>query len=127
MQALFLTSRHRPPPLLILRIPLSPLLLSRSLSLFQMSSSSSLVLPTLFQTRFSSNAAADSIKILNPSSRFPISRHGFRTSIRKNLQKYRVFMSVSVGSTTAAAAVEDSLFADYKPTSAFLFPGQVMG
>lgn len=33
-------------------------------------------------------------------------------------------MSLSVGSQTAAAAVEDTLFADYKPTSAFLFPGQ---
>ncbi|KAJ0083786.1 hypothetical protein Patl1_31003 [Pistacia atlantica] len=32
-----------------------------------------------------------------------------------------VFMSVSVGSQTLA---DDALFADYKPTSAFLFPGQ---
>ncbi|XP_031271808.1 uncharacterized protein LOC116130211 [Pistacia vera] len=32
-----------------------------------------------------------------------------------------VFMSVSVGSQTL---VDDALFADYKPTSAFLFPGQ---
>ncbi|KAJ8650889.1 hypothetical protein MRB53_003912 [Persea americana] len=120
MQALFLSCSHQPPlpPLSILRIPL---LLSGSL--FQMSSSS-IVLPSLSLQRLSSNAAApDSLKILNPS-RFPISRHGSRTSLRRNLQKSRVFMSVSVGSAAAAAAVEDSLFGDYKPTSAFLFPGQ---
>ncbi|XP_039045809.1 uncharacterized protein LOC120185733 [Hibiscus syriacus] len=33
----------------------------------------------------------------------------------------RVFMSVSVGSQNV---VDDTLFADYRPTSAFLFPGQ---
>ncbi|RWR81301.1 Acyl transferase [Cinnamomum micranthum f. kanehirae] len=33
-------------------------------------------------------------------------------------------MRVSVGSAAAQAAVEDTLYADYKPTSAFLFPGQ---
>ncbi|XVF20376.1 hypothetical protein REPUB_Repub11eG0193000 [Reevesia pubescens] len=39
-----------------------------------------------------------------------------------NLSKSRVFMSVSVGSQ--AVVVDDAFFADYKPTSAFLFPGQ---
>lgn len=34
-----------------------------------------------------------------------------------------VFMRLSVRSQTL---VDDALFADYKPTSAFLFPGQVM-
>ncbi|KAE8722758.1 S-malonyltransferase,binding isoform 3 [Hibiscus syriacus] len=38
-----------------------------------------------------------------------------------NPSRYRVFMSVSVGSQIA---VDDALLADYKPTSAFLFPGQ---
>lgn len=32
--------------------------------------------------------------------------------------------SVSVGSKIAASAVDDALFADYKPNNAFLFPGQ---
>ncbi|KAK1398675.1 [Acyl-carrier-protein] S-malonyltransferase [Heracleum sosnowskyi] len=40
----------------------------------------------------------------------------------RNLDKSRAFMSVSVGSQTAT--VDDALFLDYKPTSAFLFPGQ---
>ncbi|KAK9159186.1 hypothetical protein Scep_005760 [Stephania cephalantha] len=39
----------------------------------------------------------------------------------RNLEKSRVFMSVSVGSRTA---VDDALFAEYKPSCAFLFPGQ---
>ncbi|OMP02406.1 hypothetical protein COLO4_11143 [Corchorus olitorius] len=38
-----------------------------------------------------------------------------------NPSRSRVSMSVSVGSQ---AVVDDALFADYKPTSAFLFPGQ---
>ncbi|OMO59485.1 malonyl-CoA-acyl carrier protein transacylase, mitochondrial [Corchorus capsularis] len=38
-----------------------------------------------------------------------------------NSSRSRVFMSVSIGSQ---AVVDDVLFADYKPTSAFLFPGQ---
>lgn len=40
----------------------------------------------------------------------------------KGCNKSRVFMSVSVGSQTTT--VDDALFLDYKPTSAFLFPGQ---
>ncbi|KAK9168038.1 hypothetical protein Syun_000178 [Stephania yunnanensis] len=40
----------------------------------------------------------------------------------RNLGKSRVFMSVSVGSRTS---VDDALFAEYKPSCAFLFPGQV--
>ncbi|XP_038692147.1 malonyl CoA-acyl carrier protein transacylase [Tripterygium wilfordii] len=39
----------------------------------------------------------------------------------RNLNRSRVFMSVSVGSQTV---VDDALFADYKPNCAFLFPGQ---
>lgn len=41
----------------------------------------------------------------------------------RNFNKSRVFMSVSTGSQTAT--VDDALFLDYNPTSAFLFPGQV--
>lgn len=51
---------------------------------------------------------------------------GFKNGIRgfslKNLDKSRVFMSIAVGSQTT---VDDALFNDYKPTCAFLFPGQV--
>ncbi|KAJ0809425.1 putative [Acyl-carrier-protein] S-malonyltransferase [Helianthus annuus] len=45
-------------------------------------------------------------------------KHGLR---RPNLNKSKVSMSVSVGYTTA---IDDALFTDYKPTTAFLFPGQ---
>ncbi|CAK9164152.1 unnamed protein product [Ilex paraguariensis] len=48
-------------------------------------------------------------------------KHGIRGFGPRNLDKSRVFMSVSVGSQTA---VDDALFLDYKPTCAFLFPGQ---
>ena len=34
-------------------------------------------------------------------------------------------MSLSVGSQNQTVVVDDTLFIDYKPTSAFLFPGQV--
>ncbi|KAK8683662.1 hypothetical protein V6N13_039715 [Hibiscus sabdariffa] len=48
----------------------------------------------------------------------PLPSRRFRLT---NPSRSRVFMSVSVGSQTV---VDDALFADYKPTSAFLFPGQ---
>ncbi|KAK1283652.1 hypothetical protein QJS10_CPB21g01420 [Acorus calamus] len=49
------------------------------------------------------------------------SRHGLRTPL---VRGSRVSMSaISVGST-AASAVDDALFSDYKPSSAFFFPGQ---
>ncbi|KAH0784078.1 hypothetical protein KY290_003676 [Solanum tuberosum] len=52
-----------------------------------------------------------------------ISSNGFRRFCPMKLDKSRVFMSsISVGSRIAA--VDDALFADYKPTNAFLFPGQ---
>lgn len=50
---------------------------------------------------------------------------GFKNGIRgfslKNLDKSRVLMSVAVGSQTV---VNDALYQDYKPSCAFLFPGQ---
>jgi [acyl-carrier-protein] S-malonyltransferase len=50
---------------------------------------------------------------------------GFRNAIpsfgARNLARSRVFMSISVGSETV---VNDALFSDYKPSLAFLFPGQ---
>ncbi|KAJ6948687.1 hypothetical protein NC651_002872 [Populus alba x Populus x berolinensis] len=42
----------------------------------------------------------------------------------KNGKRSRVLMSLSVGSQTQTVVVDDTLFIDYKPTSAFLFPGQ---
>ncbi|KAG5628658.1 hypothetical protein H5410_000375 [Solanum commersonii] len=52
-----------------------------------------------------------------------ISSNGFRRFSPLKLDKSRVFMSsISVGSRIAA--VDDALFTDYKPTNAFLFPGQ---
>ncbi|KAL0533534.1 hypothetical protein IC582_027567 [Cucumis melo] len=58
-----------------------------------------------------------------PLKKFPLNastsfRNGFRTA---SVSRSRVFMTASVGSQTL---VDDSLFLDYKPTSAFLFPGQ---
>lgn len=47
-----------------------------------------------------------------------------RIGVRRSLARSGVFMSVSVGKHTAVT-VDDALFADYKPTNAFLFPGQV--
>nr|AJT43716.1 malonyl-CoA:ACP malonyltransferase [Helianthus annuus] len=74
------------------------------------SSSSSLLLPSVslnhHQLKTSSSVCFGTLK------------HGFR---RINLDKSRVSMSLSAGSTTA---IDDALFTDYKPTTAFLFPGQ---
>ncbi|KAL3616219.1 hypothetical protein CASFOL_039609 [Castilleja foliolosa] len=51
---------------------------------------------------------------------------GFRNEIQRasrfNLEKSKVFMSVGVGSD--AVVIDDAMFKDYKPSSAFLFPGQ---
>lgn len=47
-----------------------------------------------------------------------------RIGVRRSLARSGVFMSVSVGKHTTVT-VDDALFADYKPTNAFLFPGQV--
>ncbi|PIM98734.1 Malonyl-CoA:ACP transacylase [Handroanthus impetiginosus] len=77
--------------------------------------SSSIVLPSISLTK-----AGSSDSLRNSSCL------GFRNEIRRaslwNLKKSRVFVSVSVGSE--AVVVDDALFKDYKPSSAFLFPGQ---
>ncbi|KAL4587802.1 hypothetical protein LXL04_000676 [Taraxacum kok-saghyz] len=81
--------------------------------------SSSLVLPSVSLNHKPSIDALEPFPLKSSSSLcFGGSKHGFR---RLNLDKSRVSMSVSVGSTTTVA---DALFADYKPTTAFLFPGQ---
>ncbi|KAI3788005.1 hypothetical protein L2E82_00574 [Cichorium intybus] len=90
-----------------------------SFNLLSTMASSSLVLPSVSLNQKASFDVHDSYPLKSSSSLcFGGSRHGFR---RLNLDKSRVSMSVSVGSTTA---VSDALFADYKPTTAFLFPGQ---
>ncbi|CAN4113947.1 unnamed protein product [Withania somnifera] len=50
-----------------------------------------------------------------------VTKNGFRRLSCNNLDNSRVFMSSSV---TVGSRIDDALFADYKPTSAFLFPGQ---
>ncbi|KAL7598194.1 hypothetical protein Lser_V15G26749 [Lactuca serriola] len=91
----------------------------RPFNLHSTMASSSLVLPSVSLKHKVSIDALDSYPLRSSSSLcFGASKHGFR---RLNLDKSRVSMSVSVGSTTA---VDDALFADYKPTTAFLFPGQ---
>ncbi|KAK2982746.1 hypothetical protein RJ640_025162 [Escallonia rubra] len=81
--------------------------------------SSSLVLTPISLNKAALNAP-DALRSSNSVS-FAGFKHGIRGFNPRSLDKSRVFMSVSVGSQTA---VDDALFLDYKPTSAFLFPGQ---
>ncbi|KAL1541058.1 [acyl-carrier-protein] S-malonyltransferase [Salvia divinorum] len=90
--------------------------------------------PSAFSSRsaaMSSAIALPSISLSNSAFSDPDS---FRSSVslrfrnetrrvpRSNLGKSRVFMSVAVGSE--AAVFDDALFKDYRPSTAFLFPGQ---
>ncbi|XP_010469886.1 PREDICTED: uncharacterized protein LOC104749872 [Camelina sativa] len=84
--------------------PAHSLILRTSLSAMATAASSSLLLPSVSLNNLSCAK--------NASFCFPA----------KNLSRSRVSMSVSAGSQTTT--VHDSLFADYKPTTAFLFPGQ---
>ncbi|XP_042512457.1 malonyl CoA-acyl carrier protein transacylase isoform X2 [Macadamia integrifolia] len=83
---------------------------------------SSITLPPVLPVRRISFNASESLKSCN-SSTFMGSRHGIRIRgfSSENLDKSRFCMSVSVGSRTV---VDDALFFDYKPSCAFLFPGQ---
>uniref|UniRef100_A0A5B7BC27 Putative malonyl-CoA:ACP transacylase n=1 Tax=Davidia involucrata TaxID=16924 RepID=A0A5B7BC27_DAVIN len=102
--------------------PYSSRFLSHSLPSDSIStmSCSSLVLPSVSLKKVAFNTPESSLRSSN-SSCFAGFKHGIRGFSSKNLDKSRVFMSVSVGSRTA---VDDALFSDYKPTCAFLFPGQ---
>lgn len=75
------------------------------------------------QSLFTMSAASASLALPSPLSSFrsngPLPSRCFLRL--NNPSRSRVFMSVSVESQTV---VNDALFADYKPTSAFLFPGQ---
>ncbi|KAJ7959888.1 Malonyl-CoA:Acyl carrier protein transacylase [Quillaja saponaria] len=75
---------------------------------------SSLTLPSISLNRFESVTSCNSLF-------FHCSRNRVRSFGLKNLDRSRVFMSVSVGSQ---AVVDDALFANYKPSTSFLFPGQ---
>ncbi|XP_024003680.1 uncharacterized protein LOC18026863 isoform X2 [Eutrema salsugineum] len=86
----------------------------------------SLILRTLPSSAAATAMAAAASSLLLPS----VSLNNLCSSSRnasslclpvKNISRSRVSMSVSAGSQTT---VNDTLFADYKPTSAFLFPGQ---
>lgn len=69
-----------------------------------------------------SGAAAPSLVLLPPVSDSKLSRFGPVRSFPRNVWRSRACAGVAVGSRASAA---DSLFLDYKPTQAFLFPGQV--
>ena len=73
--------------------------------------SSSLTLPSISLQKLPFNA-----------SNSPRLGNGIRSLRPRNSDRSRVFMSLSVGSQ---ALVNDALFSDYKPSCAFLFPGQV--
>ncbi|VAI06604.1 unnamed protein product [Triticum turgidum subsp. durum] len=73
-------------------------------------------LPRLSPRRLRSDSPmASTLALLRPSAPSPA------TTLRAPFRS-RVSTRVSVGSAVAAGA--DTLFADYKPTTAFLFPGQ---
>jgi hypothetical protein len=70
---------------------------------------------------------ASTLALLRPSAPTPLAGAGARShpataAVRVPLRS-RFSTRVSLGSAVAAGA--DTLFADYKPTTAFLFPGQV--
>ncbi|KAG6607341.1 Malonyl-CoA-acyl carrier protein transacylase, mitochondrial, partial [Cucurbita argyrosperma subsp. sororia] len=78
----------------------------------------SLALPSTISLKKLSPNASSSFRA---SASFMGFRNGFRSSTGANFLIHRVFMSDSVRSQTV---IDDSLFLDYKPTFAFLFPGQ---
>lgn len=57
-----------------------------------------------------------------------LQKHTFFNNASAAPRRHRsgVFMSLSVGKQDQHTLVNDASFADYKPTSAFLFPGQVL-
>ncbi|PIA59564.1 hypothetical protein AQUCO_00400446v1 [Aquilegia coerulea] len=94
---------------------------SFSSSIKTMSCSSALFLPSVSLQKISFNQSTSSSGIRNGIVR--------NFNSKKNLDKSRVFMSVvgsktSTTTTTTTTGVDDGLFLDYKPTTAFLFPGQ---
>ncbi|RAL42327.1 hypothetical protein DM860_012110 [Cuscuta australis] len=105
--------RNRSTPLLLHHSSSSSLAHSYSSTM----SASSLVLPTLPIT----NSDRTSLQSLRSSTHLGLRNGTRRAFVPLDYGKSRVSMSASVGSHTAA---DDSLFKDYKPSLAFLFPGQ---
>ncbi|KAJ3699560.1 hypothetical protein LUZ61_003265 [Rhynchospora tenuis] len=101
-------------------------------SLLQFSRSKTFSLTSLCSSipeRFSffnrSTMASASMAVLPSTPIRQISTHGQRARVsafNKSASRLRVSMSASVGSPVAVT--DDLLFKDYKPTCAFLFPGQ---
>lgn len=83
---------------------------------------SSLILPSVTLKKTPLNCS-QSLKTHNFSS-FVGFKNGGILQIKPRNDGARVFMSVSARSPSQTA-VNDALFSDYKPSSAFLFPGQV--
>lgn len=107
---------HHP---LLLRTPCSSSFPSSRLAglSFSTMSSSSLALPSISLQKLPSSNASNSFRSSNSSLWFR------NVTLHRNLDRSRVSMNVSVGSR---AVVDDALFSDYKPSCAFLFPGQVV-
>ncbi|KNA08920.1 hypothetical protein SOVF_158400, partial [Spinacia oleracea] len=82
---------------------------------------SSLILPSVTLKKTPLNCS-QSLKTHNFSS-FVGFKNGGILQIKPRNDGARVFMSVSARSPSQTA-VNDALFSDYKPSSAFLFPGQ---
>ncbi|XP_021716266.1 uncharacterized protein LOC110684163 [Chenopodium quinoa] len=80
---------------------------------------SSLILPSVSLKKTPLNYS-QSLKTQKFSSFFGFKNGG---NLRIKSHGTRVFMSVSTGSPSQTA-VDDALFSDYKPSCAFLFPGQ---
>ncbi|KAM1531798.1 hypothetical protein ACFX10_005905 [Malus domestica] len=79
-----------------------------------------LILRTSLATMAASIALPSSISLNSSSFSGLLNGAGAQLGVR-NLGRSRVSMAASVGSQTLQS---DALFADYKPSSAFLFPGQ---
>lgn len=89
------------------------------------------VLAPLFRSRrplsspSTMSSASTALIPLAPLHRFSAVNGARRSFLcHRNPWRTRVFMSVSVGSR--ATVGNDALFQDYKPSCAFLFPGQVI-
>ncbi|XP_022859824.1 uncharacterized protein LOC111380475 [Olea europaea var. sylvestris] len=109
---LLLRLHHNHSPSLNLNrsIPSSFLIFTK-FPLFSTMASSSLVLPSISLRR--SSISTSSLGFKNDVPRISV----------KNLDRRgRVFMSIAVGSQSTV--VDDALFNDYRPSRAFLFPGQ---
>nr|XP_043611054.1 malonyl CoA-acyl carrier protein transacylase [Erigeron canadensis] len=114
--SLSITRRLNPPQFL------SPFLSSMA------ASSSSLILPSVSlnkqHTGFNSNLLRNSSSSSSSSVCFGGLKHGDRHHINKR-GGVVTMMSTSVGSSSSISTkIDDALFNDYKPTNAFLFPGQ---